>query len=125
MTTQKSILYVEDEDLLSEALSDKLTRSGFTVHVAKNGVEGLTLAQSVQPACIVLDIIMPKMHGIEMLKRLRAETWGVNIPVIILSNLSAQADVEESKKYHVKEFIIKAQCPLDDLVKKITTLLSA
>ena len=118
----KTILCVEDEELLSDALNDKLTRSGFTVHIGKNGVEGLSLAQSIHPDCIILDIIMPKMHGMEMLKRLRAESWGATLPVLILSNLSAQPDIEESKRYHVHEFIIKAHCPLDDLVKKINAL---
>lgn len=122
MASMKSVLFVEDEELLTEAVQDKLTRSGYTVYVAKNGIEGLEIAQSKHPDCILLDVIMPKMHGLEMLKRLRAESWGTSIPVFIFTNLSSSQDVEEAKKYNVRDFIIKAQCPLDELVQKIHRL---
>ncbi len=118
------LLVVEDDAMLSEALTDTFTRAGFLVHVAKDGEEGLALAASLAPACILLDIVMPKMHGIEMLKRLRAEPWGATIPVIVLSNLSAGQDIEEVKKYHVVDFLIKAQCPLEDLVTKVKKILA-
>ena len=117
-----TVLIVEDDAMLAEALKDKFTRSGFVASVAKDGVEGLALAESVQPSCMILDIVMPNMHGIELLKRLRASAWGASLPVIVLTNLSAGQDVEEVKKYGVDDFYIKAHCKLDELVKRTQEL---
>jgi DNA-binding response OmpR family regulator len=118
-----TVLIVEDDAMLSEALSDKFGRAGFTAQVAKDGAEGLSMAESTKPSCILLDIVMPKMHGIEMLKRMRAESWGSGIPVIVLSNLSAGQDIEEVKKYGIEEFFVKAQCKLDDLLARVNGML--
>ncbi len=125
ITNNPTILYVEDDPLLSEALTDKFTRDGFTILTAKNGEEGLATAVAQHPALILSDIIMPKMHGLEMLKQLRADPWGASVPVFILSNLSASPDIAEAKKYGVVEFIIKADFTLNEIVAKVSRLLVA
>ena len=89
----KKILVVEDEISLRKALADKFRREGFAVLEAKDGEEGLAVALKEQPHIILLDIVLPKMDGMTMLKKLRQENaWGKSVPVILLTNLSADDD---------------------------------
>jgi DNA-binding response OmpR family regulator len=85
--TKKIILVVEDEKSLQGALYDKLTREGFSVIIAQNGVEGLEKSLNQEPDLILLDLDMPKLNGMEMLRELRKDDWGKSVPVIILTNL--------------------------------------
>ena len=86
----KKILIVEDEASLRKALVEKFQREGFETFLAFDGVEGLDQAERIQPDLILLDIIMPKMDGMTMLKKLRESgDWGKQVPVIILTNLSS------------------------------------
>jgi DNA-binding response OmpR family regulator len=87
MENKKVILITEDEKSLQGALNDKLVNEGFTVLVAKNGVEGLEISLNKHPDLILLDLDMPKLNGMEMLRELRKDDWGKSVPVIILTNL--------------------------------------
>jgi DNA-binding response OmpR family regulator len=93
MSKPQHILVVEDEIPLSEALRAKLTHEGYEVTVVRNGELGLNSAMNSHPDLIVLDMIMPHMGGIEMLKLLRKDDWGSTVQVIILTNVS---NIEES-----------------------------
>lgn len=87
---KNSILIVEDEASLRTALTDKFTREGFTVFEAKDGEVGLAVAVQEQPQVILLDMMMPKMDGISMLRQLRLESdWGKRVPVLLLTNVSS------------------------------------
>ena len=117
----KKILIVEDEAALAMVLKDKLSREGFSVLSAKDGVEGLRMAQKQAPDLVLLDIVMPSMDGVTMLKKLRADPKTENLPVIIISNLSEIeriTDILQAKK-GVIEHIVKSHWSLDGLVKKI------
>lgn len=116
------ILIVEDESDLREALVDKLTREGFDAREARNGEEGLELALKEHPDLILLDIVMPKMDGMTMLKRLREENeWGKKVHVILLTNLSAtdekiiKAMMENEPSY----YLVKSDWKIGDVVKKV------
>ena len=85
----KKILIVEDEQDMRQALVDELTREGFQTFEAKNGREGLESALKEHPDLILLDIVMPVMDGMTMMKKLRESAGGKKIPVILLTNLSA------------------------------------
>src|SRR6185369_16962362 len=101
--------------------SDKLTREGFSIVKAKDGVEGLKLAQKNVPDLILLDIVMPSMDGVSMLKKLREDGKTENIPVIIISNLSEIeriTNILQAKK-GVIEHIVKSHWSLEELVEKI------
>jgi len=120
--TPKKVLVVEDEPSLRNALSDKFTREDFDVLEAKNGKEGLEIALKEHPDLILLDIIMPVMDGISMLKQLRNENeWGKHVPVIILTNL---INMNEAQHWNVTElepsfYLIKTDWKIEDLVTKI------
>ena len=113
----KKILLVEDQEFLMKALSDTLVREGFEVLKAYDGAEGLEMAKKNQPDLILLDIIMPVMDGITMLKKLREDAWGKTAKVIILTNLSSSQAMEASKGANVEEYLIKSNWKLEDVVR--------
>jgi DNA-binding response OmpR family regulator len=125
---QKTILVVEDEKSLREALVDILTMKDFIAIEAKNGREGAELALLNHPDLILLDIIMPEMDGMATLKKIRESAWGVNIPVIILTNLSTVKNKEQLVDDKVASrptyYLIKSDWKLLDIVKKIEKILA-
>ena len=119
MENNKKILIVEDEVSLRNALCNKLAREGFSTLEAKNGEEGLEVALREHPDLILLDIIMPKMDGISMLKKLREDEWGKRVPVIVLTNLSDMEKVAEVAEGGAFDYLIKADWKLEDVVNKV------
>ncbi len=115
----KKILIVEDEESVINILSDKFSQEGFEILKARNGEEGLELALEKHPDLILLDIIMPKMDGITMLNKLREDEWGKEVPVVVLTNLSAADKKTKRVEKEVNEYLIKADWKLDDVVKKV------
>jgi len=120
-----SVLVVEDEKPLSDALEEKLSEEGFDVLRAENGEEGVKLALSRHPDLILLDLIMPKIDGLTMLKMLRKDEWGSHAAVIILTNISDESKVAEvlssgfSNINDTYEYLVKTDWSLDAVVSKI------
>jgi DNA-binding response OmpR family regulator len=115
----KKILIVEDEVSLLMALGEKFSQEGFDIIEAKDGEEGLKMAIKKKPDLILLDIIMPVMDGITMLKKLREAENGKNTPVIVLTNLSDEQAVVESIQNGVNDYLVKTNWSLDDVVKQV------
>jgi len=122
-TDKKVILIVEDEFTLKSILRDKLVSSGFTCLSAKDGVEGLTMAIKSHPDLILLDIIMPRMNGVEMLKKLREDKWGKNAVVLLLTNDTDPQNMSETLKINAADYLIKSDWGLEDIVNKIKIIL--
>jgi len=118
-TQTKKILVVEDDVPELNALRDKFTREGFSILTAKNGEEGLAIALREHPDLILLDIIMPVMDGITMLVKLREDSWGGAVTVIILSNLADQEKVTEALTHGTHDYLVKSDWKLEDVVKKV------
>ncbi|OHA67077.1 MAG: hypothetical protein A3C82_02370 [Candidatus Wildermuthbacteria bacterium RIFCSPHIGHO2_02_FULL_47_12] len=125
LSGQKTILIVEDEISLLHALRDKLAREGFAVLEAKNGKEGLGIALREHPDLILLDIIMPVMDGITMLKKLRHDLWGVQAAVMILTNLSDAEDVLMRSDKDPLDYLVKTDWKLEDVAAKVKEVLGA
>ncbi|MBI2315157.1 response regulator [Candidatus Daviesbacteria bacterium] len=119
----KTILIIEDESDLLDLLQDKFITSGFKVIGAGSGEEGIRHALKNKPNLILLDIILPKMDGITMLKKLRQDRWGKGVPVIILSNLSDQNKISEAMKIGVYDFLVKSNIKLTDVVTQVRQVL--
>lgn len=117
--SKKKILIVEDENVLLELFSDKFKTEDFHVLESSTAEEGLKLAFKNKPDLVLLDIILPKMDGLSMLKLLRQDAWGKNVPVIILSNVNSQHKIAEAMKDGVYDYIIKTDLILKDLVKEV------
>lgn len=119
MANQHKILVVEDEEVLLGVLKDRLKNEGFDVITARDGEQGLKMALEHKPDLILLDILMPKMGGITMLKNLRATPAGKDTHVIILTNVSDSKLVHEALTYGVRDFLVKSDWVLSDLVTAI------
>lgn len=120
----KKILIVEDEQFISQTISNKFKISGFEVLNATDGFSGLKQAFDSHPDIILLDIVMPDMDGITMLKKLREDEWGKNIPVIMLTNLSDADKIAEVMTLGVTDFLVKANWELSDVVKLVSEKLN-
>ena len=117
------VLIVEDEITLLKVLSDKFRREGFFVLEAENGQKGLSLALSEKPSIIILDIVMPSMDGLTMLKKIREDKWGNTVPVLILSNLSDPEQINEANGRGVIDYLVKSNWSLEDVVIKVKNTL--
>jgi DNA-binding response OmpR family regulator len=115
----KRVLIIEDEVQQMEALRIKFMREGFGVIEAINGVDGLATALREHPDIILLDIILPKMDGMTMLKKLREDEWGKTSKVVILTNLSDDERVLEAARQGTHEYLVKADWRIDDVVRKV------
>ncbi|MBI5456877.1 response regulator [Candidatus Kaiserbacteria bacterium] len=126
MADGSKVLIIEDELSLIEALRDALTRRGIAVISAEDGERGLAAAKEHEPDLILLDIVMPKMDGLAMLKALRESTWGKNMPVIILTNLSADSSdrVRALIEYTPLLYLVKSDWNLHDIVAKVEAALT-
>ena len=124
MSTSKRILIIEDEEALSKAMSLKLTKEGFEVSVAYNGEDALKLVESEKIDLILLDILLPKMNGIEFLKKIRANDAYKDIHTIILSAVSDMAKIADAMEGGVYVYLVKDKTKMDDLVNIVKEKLS-
>ena len=116
---KKTVLIVEDETDLLQALVDAFTAEGFTALGATNGDDGLAVAYKAHPDIVLLDIVMPKMDGLSMLKHLRNDAWGKAVPVIILTNLSDFHSVAAALSADVHDFLVKSNWEIDKVVAAV------
>lgn len=120
----KKVLVVEDDVALRNLVVSKLNYEGFKCLVANNGEEGLKLALKDTPNIIILDILMPKMNGIEMLKKLREDKRGTNVPVVLLTNDTDPDHLKEAYKNNASPYITKSDWNLNDMVALINKKIS-
>ncbi len=115
----KKILIVEDDEIMLKVLSDKLKLEGFAVTEARDGIEGFDKALEERPDLILLDIILPKMDGLTIIKKLRADKRWKNAPVIILTVLSEAEKVAEALENGAFTYLVKLDIQIEDVVKKV------
>ncbi len=115
----KKILIVEDEAQLLNVLYDKLSLEGFSVLKASDGKKGLDIALSEHPALILLDINLPVMNGIDMLKELRKDPVGKDIEVVMLTNFSEYKLLADALALGVHDYLVKSDWKLEDVVKLV------
>ena len=115
----KKILFIEDESTLQKTFGDILAQYDYKVISALNGEVGLRLAKSEKPDLILLDLVLPKMHGFEVLKGLKQDPETEGIPVIILTNLEKMEDVEKAIELGAKTYLVKTQYRIEEVMDKI------
>lgn len=121
---QKTILIVEDDPLLVKMYSTKFTKEGFKVIDAQDGEEGLKIAKSSKFDFMILDVMMPKMSGIDMLTNLRADPNYKETPVIVLTNLTQKEEAVKVQSLNVKEYLVKANFTPSEVVAKVKQYLA-
>jgi CheY-like chemotaxis protein len=115
----KTILIVEDELTMQRALKNKLEQAGYAIRAAADGNEALADMQKAVPDLVLLDLIMPKLDGISVLRQMKNDEQLKNVPVVILTNLSSGDKVAEAMQLGTFDFLVKANYSLDDVLKKV------
>lgn len=115
----KIILIIEDESALQKALSDVLTQEGFEVVSALDGEAGLRLAENRKPSLILLDLILPKMNGFEVLEALKKDSETKAIPVIVLTNLEDMKNIQKAVDLGATTYLVKANYSLEEVLEKV------
>lgn len=121
--TFKSILLVDDDLTLREMYTERLKAEGFTVETAKDGEEALAKASDLKPNIILLDIMMPKINGLDVLRKLKQSPDTENIPVIVLTALIQDREKMESITRGADDYIVKSEMMPGDVIGKIKNLL--
>ena len=124
-TTDRRVLLVEDDRVLRRACEASLRRRGLIVLCAQDGEEGLRLARAEAPDLVLLDLLMPKLNGLEVLRALRADERTRDLPVLILSNSSSATGVEEVTSLGIAGYWVKANLSLQELGDRVIDLLGA
>ena len=120
----KNILLVEDDGVIAGMYNTLLKNHGYGVSTAQNGEEGLKKALDTRPDLILLDIRMPKMDGLSMLKKLRGNTWGKNAKVILLTNLEPSDDIiKQVSETEPSYYLIKSNTKPETVLAKIEEVL--
>ncbi|MCL5435810.1 MAG: response regulator [Patescibacteria group bacterium] len=124
MGDKAKILVVEDEEILLTALREELTQGGYETEGAVDGEDGLVKVKSFKPDLVLLDLVMPKMDGMQVLKKLKEDEATRDLSVVILTNLSDYERISEALSLGAKDYLVKANYSLTDLLEKVKTVLS-
>ena len=124
MSSKVLILITEDDPLMSRMYQKIFTFEGYEVSIAKDGEEGLELAKKEKPTVILLDVMMPKMNGIEMLEKLKIDPDTKTIPVIKLTNLAGEKDAENAMVKGAVKYIVKSEYEPKQIVDMVKEILS-
>ncbi len=112
----KKVLIIEDEKLVRNLISKKLSEKGFVVEIAENGKKGFQKIKETEPDLILLDIIMPEMNGFEVLEKMQEEN--IEVPVVIVSNSGQPVEIDKAKEYGVRDWIVKTKFDLQEVIEK-------
>ena len=115
----KKILLVEDEEIMIDLLQKKLTKEGYEISVARDGEEGLKAMREVKPDLILLDIIMPKMGGFEVMEEMGKDKNLKDIPVIVISNSGQPVEIDRAQQLGAKDWLIKTEFDPQEVVDKV------
>lgn len=115
----KKILLVEDEEIMIDLLQKKLMKEGYEVSIARDGVEGLEKMREVKPDLILLDIVMPRMGGFEVMEEMQKFPELKKIPVIVISNSGQPVELDKAKELGAKDWLIKTEFDPKEVLEKV------
>ena len=115
----KKVLIVEDEQLILELLQKKLIREGYETLIAKDGDEGLKAMRQDRPDIVLLDIIMPKMGGLEVMAEMQKDPELKKIPIIVVSNSGQPVEIDKAQALGAKDWLVKAEFNPQEVIDKI------
>jgi len=123
-TYMAKVLIIEDDKFLRELLSQKLLKEGYEVLEGVDGEAGLKKITEDKPDLVLLDLILPGKDGFEILTAAKSNPETANIPVLVLSNLGQQEEVEKALKLGAADFLVKAHFTPGEIVAKIKTIIT-
>lgn len=116
----KNLLLIEDDENFTLIYKNRLEKEGFVVKTALNGEDGLTMALKDHPDIVLLDILLPKMDGMQVMAKLREDAWGKNVPIIIFSVLDPTDEMTaQITKEQPTYYLLKSNTNLDSVIEKI------
>lgn len=117
------IVIVEDEEALARVLKEKFESEEFEVELAMDGKVALPVIQKMRPDLVLLDLMLPKRDGIDVLKDIKADHDLESLPVIVLSNLDGDEDIKQAIALGAKDYFVKSQHPIKEVVEKVKDFL--
>jgi len=124
MKKNKKVLIAEDDNFLSEVYVTKLVSENFDVFLAQDGEEALKIAKQEIPDILLLDIFMPAMNGIEVLKKVKAIPSLAKVDIMVLTNANEKEFLDQARKLGVQDYLIKSHFTPDEVVEKIKQILN-
>jgi DNA-binding response OmpR family regulator len=121
----KKVLIVEDDQLIFSILSRELADAGFEVSNAFDGEQAVDVTREQKPDLVLLDILLPRKNGFEVLQSLKADSELSSIPVVILSNLGQPEDIQKGRELGAIDYMVKVEFEPKQIVSKVRTLLAA
>ncbi|MDX1607852.1 MAG: response regulator [Candidatus Spechtbacterales bacterium] len=119
----KKILFAEDEETLQKAMKQRLTEEGYEVLVAHDGETAIEMAKKEKPDLVLLDLILPKKDGFEVLEEMKADEKLNDIPVVVLTNLETNRDIQRVLDAGATTYLVKANYEIDDVLDKLKNIL--
>ena len=123
-TTAKKILIIEDEVILLDLLTKKLSREGYEVKTAQNGKEGMLMMAKEVPDLVLTDIVMPEKNGFAVIAEMKQSELLKNVPIIIISNSGQPVDLDKAKGLGVFDWLIKTEFDPQEVVEKVKQVLT-
>lgn len=117
------ILFIEDEPALQKALGDFLRSHGYEVLSALDGEQGLAEVRRAHPDLVLLDLILPRLHGLDILQAMRDDPLLSAIPVVILTNVESSESVERAVELGAKAYLVKTDYALEEVLAKVQSVL--
>ncbi len=121
----KKIILVEDEEIILNLLQRKLTLEGYDVLIAKDGEDGLKKMREEKPDLVLLDIIMPKKGGFEVMEEMQKDNTLKEIPIIVISNSGQPVEIDRAQKLGAKDWLIKTEFDPQEVIEKVKKQFSA
>ena len=115
----KKILIIEDEEVMTNLLERKLSQEGYTVEIARDGEEGLEKMKKEKPDLILLDIIMPRRGGFEVMEEMQKDKELRDISVIVISNSGQPVELDRAKELGAKDWLIKTEFDPQEVIEKV------
>lgn len=115
----KKLMVVDDDRFITKVYSIKLSHEGYDVILAYNGEEALEKARKEKPGLVLLDLIMPRMDGFEALEKMKKDPKMKNIPVVVLSNLGQDTDIDRAMDLGAEDYLVKSNVSLKYILEKI------
>lgn len=120
----KKVLIIEDDSFLQGLEASKLKKASYDIVTASTGEEGMEKIGEPGVDLVLLDLVLPKFDGFEILKKIRATESLKKLPVIVFSNLSEDKDIKKAEDLGATDFMVKSNFTLDELVERINKILS-
>lgn len=121
---KKKILLIEDDSFISQMYDIKFKQTNYDFLLARDGEEGLQIMKSVKPDIVLLDIILPEMDGFTVLEEIKKDPALASIPILLLTNLGQQENIQKGLSLGAKDYIVKAHSTPQEVVEKVKAYLS-